>query len=141
MAPPGSTFDKLFASGFGAVVAIVRTSRIMKDKSYEQNAKRGAFTLNAIDAAKALARKNPALSDETIAAGTLSSSPAIPEEDVDTIGLQWLLVASSRLSPVTAGDLARTIYENKADLALPTVLLPDPAPIPTRTPSSRQGAQ
>ena len=118
MAPPGSAFDKLFASGFGAVIAIAHTSKIMKDKNYEQSAKRGAFTLNAIDAAKALARRNPALSEETIASGTLSSSPAIPEEDVETIGLQWLLVANSRLSAVTAGDLARTIYENKAELAL-----------------------
>jgi len=118
MAPPGSTFDKLFASGFGAVVAIVHTSKIMKDKSYEQSAKRGAFTLNAIDAAKALARKNPALSEETISAGMLSASPAIPEDDVETIGLEWLLVANSRLSAVTAGDIARTIYENKAELAL-----------------------
>jgi TRAP-type uncharacterized transport system substrate-binding protein len=118
MAPPGSTYEKLFASGFGAVVAIVRTSRLVKDKSYEQNAKRGVFALNAIDAAKALARRNPALSEETIAAGTLSSSPAIPEEDVATVGLEWLLVASSRLSAVTASELARTIYENKAELAL-----------------------
>ena len=118
MAPAGSTFDKLFASGFGAVVAIAHSSKIMKDKTYEEGAKRHAFTLNAIDAAKSLARKNPALSEETIASGTLSSSPAIPEEDVDTIGLQWLLVAQSRLSAVTAGDLARTIYENKAELAL-----------------------
>lgn len=118
MAPPGSTFEKLFASGSSAVVAIVRTSRLIKDPTYEQSAKRGAFTLNAIDAAKGLARRNPALSADTIAAGTLSSSPAIPEEDVETIGLQWLLVASSRLSPVTAGDLTRTIYENKAELAL-----------------------
>ena len=119
MAPPGSSFEKLYASGFGAVVAIVRASRLVKDKSFEQNAKRGVFTLNAIDAAKALARRNPALSEETIAAGTLSSSPAIPEEDVATVGLEWLLVASSRLSAVSAGDLARTIYENKAELALP----------------------
>ena len=118
MAPPGSAFDKLFASGFGAVIAIAHTSKIMKDKNYEQGAKRGAFTLNAIDAAKSLARRNPAVSEETIASGTLSSSPAIPEEDVETIGLQWLLVANSRLSAVTAGDLARTIYENKAELAL-----------------------
>ena len=118
MAPPGSTFDKLFSSGFGAVVAIAHTSKIMKDKSYEQAAKRGAFTLNAIDAAKALARKNPALSEETISAGMLSASPAIPEDDVETIGLEWLLVANSRLSAVTAGDIARTIYENKAELAL-----------------------
>src|SRR3954454_15777577 len=36
MAPPGSTLDKLFASGYGAVVAITHASRIIKDKSYEQ---------------------------------------------------------------------------------------------------------
>lgn len=119
MAPPGAAFDKLYASGFAAVVAIVRASRLVKDKSFEQNARRGVFTLNAIDAAKALARRNPALTEETIAAGTLSSSPAIPEEDVATLGLNWLLVANSRLSAVTAGDLARAIYENKAELALP----------------------
>jgi TRAP-type uncharacterized transport system substrate-binding protein len=118
MAPPNTTFDKLFASGFGAVIAVQHTSTIMKDKSYEQYAKRGGFTLNAIDAAKALARKYPALSEETVATGMLSSSPAVPDDDVDTIGLEWLLVAQSRLSTTTAGDLARLIYENKAQLAL-----------------------
>src|SRR5882757_4432177 len=45
MAPPNLSFDKLFAAGFGAVIAIEHTSRIMKDKSYEQYAKRGGFTL------------------------------------------------------------------------------------------------
>ena len=118
MAPPDSTFDKLFASGFGAVIAIAHASKIVKDKSYEQYARRGGFTLNAIDSAKALARKYPAISEETVATGMLSSSPAVPEEDVDTIGLQWLLVAQSKLSTTTAGDLARIIYENKAELAL-----------------------
>jgi TRAP-type uncharacterized transport system substrate-binding protein len=118
MAPPGTTFDKLFASGFGAVIAIANASKIMKDKSYEQYARRGSFTLNAIDAAKALARKYPALSEETVATGMLSSSPAVPDDDVDTIGLEWLLVAQSRLSTTTAGDLARIVYENKAELAL-----------------------
>jgi TRAP-type uncharacterized transport system substrate-binding protein len=118
MAPPNSTFDKLFASGFGAVVAIEHTSKIIKDKVYEQYAKRGGFTLNAIDAAKALARKYPAISEETVATGMLSSSPAVPDDDVDTIGLEWLLVAQSRTSTTTAGDLARIIYENKAELAL-----------------------
>ena len=48
----------------------------------------------------------------------LSASPAVPEEDVDTIGLQWLLVAQSKLPTTTIGDLARIIYENKAELAL-----------------------
>jgi TRAP-type uncharacterized transport system substrate-binding protein len=118
LAPQGSTFDKLFASGFGAVVAIPHASRIVKDKSYEQYARRGAVTLNAIDAAKAIARKFPAISEETVASGLLSSAPAVPEEDLDTIGLEWLLVAQSRLSTTTVGDLARIIYENKAGLAL-----------------------
>jgi len=118
MAPPGSTLDKLFASGVGAVVAVAHASRIMKDKSYEQYAKRGAFTLNAIESAKALARKYPAISEETIATGMLSSSPAIPDDETETIGLEWLLVAQSRLSTTTVGDLARIIYENKAELAL-----------------------
>jgi len=118
MAPPGSTLEKLFASGTGAVVVVAHASQIMKDKSYEQLAKRGGFTLNAIDAAKALARKYPALSEETLTTGMLSSAPAIPDDDLTTLGLEWLLVAQSRLSTTTMSDLARLIYENKADLAL-----------------------
>src|ERR1700712_1404222 len=118
MAPPGATLEKLFASGNGAVIVVAHASRIMKDKSYEQFAKRGGFTLNAIDAAKALARKYPALSEETLTTGMLSSAPAIPDDDLTTLGLEWLLVAQSRLSTTTMSDLARLIYENKADLAL-----------------------
>src|SRR4030088_135886 len=119
MAPPNSTFDKLLASGgYGAVIAIAHASTIVKDKRYEQYAKRGGFTLNAIDEAKALARRNPGISEETLAKGMLSSAPPIPDDDLDTIGLQWLLVAQSKMSTTTAGDLARTIYENKAELAL-----------------------
>jgi len=118
MAPPNQPFDKLFAGGFGAVVAIEHTSKMLKDKAYEQYAKRGGFTLNAIGSAKALARKYPAISEETVATGMLSSSPAVPDDDLDTIGLHWLLVAQSRMSTTTAGDLARIVYENKPELAL-----------------------
>jgi len=120
-APANSTLDKLLGSGgFGAVIAITHASKIVKDKSYEQYAKRGAgFVLNPIDEAKALARKNPGLSEETLETGMLSSAPAIPDDDLTTIGLEWLLVAQSKLPVGTAEELARTIYENKAELALP----------------------
>jgi TRAP-type uncharacterized transport system substrate-binding protein len=119
MAPPNSTLDKLFATGgYGAVIAIAHASTLMKDKRYEQYAKRGEFTINAIDESKALARRNPGISEETLATGMLSSAPAIPDDDLDTIGLQWLLVAQSRMPTSTAGDLARAIYENHAELAL-----------------------
>ena len=118
MAPPGTTLDKLFASGFGAVIGVVHASRTVKDKNFEQIARRGTFALNAIDAAKPLTRKFPVLSEETIASGTFSASPALPEEDVETVGLQWLLVAQSKLPTATVSDLARIIYENKMELAL-----------------------
>src|SRR5450631_28988 len=119
MAPPNSTLDKLLSSGgYGAVIAIAHTSTMMKDKRFEQYAKRGGFTLNAIGESKALARRNPGITEETLATGMLSSSPALPDDDLDTIGLQWLLVAQSKMSTGTAGDLARTIYENKAELVL-----------------------
>jgi TRAP-type uncharacterized transport system substrate-binding protein len=119
-APANSTLDKLLAPGvgYGAVIAIAHASTIVNDKRYEQYARHGGFTLNAIDESKALARRNPGISEETIATGTLSSAPAIPDDELDTIGLQWLLVAQSRMSTGTAGMLARAIYENKADLAL-----------------------
>jgi len=118
-APPNSTLDKLFKpGGYGAVIAIAHASTLVKDKRYEQYARRGGFTVNAVDEAKALARRNPGISEETLATGMLSSSPAIPDDDIDTVGLQWLLVAQSRMSTTTAGDLARAIYENKAELAL-----------------------
>ena len=119
MAPPNSTLDKLFSSGgYGAVIAIAHASAIVKDKTFEQYAKRTGFTLNAIDESKTLTRRNPGISEETLATGMLSSAPLLPDDDLDTIGLQWLLVAQSRMSSATAGELARTIYENKAELAL-----------------------
>jgi TRAP-type uncharacterized transport system substrate-binding protein len=119
MAPPNSTLDKLLTpGGYGAVIAIAHASAIVKDKTFEQYARRGAFTLNAIDESKALIRRNPGISEETLATGTLSSAPLLPDDDLDTVGLQWLLVAQSTMSSNTAGELARTIYENKAELAL-----------------------
>jgi TRAP-type uncharacterized transport system substrate-binding protein len=118
VAPPGSTLEKLFASGFGAVIAVSHASKVMKDKSFEQYAKQGGFTLNTIDEAKALARKIPAITEETLSTGMLSSAPQIPDDDLDTVGLEWMLVAQSKMTTSTAGDLARLIYENKSELAL-----------------------
>ena len=118
-APPNATLDKLLSSGgYSAVIAIAHTSTLVKGKRYEQYAKNGGFTLNAIDEAKALARRNPGISEETLATGMLSSAPQIPDDDLDTIGLQWILVAQSSMSTTTVGELARAIYEDKAGLAL-----------------------
>jgi len=118
-APPNSTLEKLFASGgYGAVIALDHASAIIKEKSFEKAAKHAPFTVNAIDEAKALNRRYPGISEETLTTGMLSSTPQIPDDDLDTIGLQWLLVAQATLPSNTAGELARAIYENKAELAL-----------------------
>jgi TRAP-type uncharacterized transport system substrate-binding protein len=118
LAPPNATIDKLFASGYGAIIAIDHASAIVKDKSFEQSARRASFTVNAIDESKALGRRYPGISEETLATGLLSSTPQIPDDDLDTAGLQWLLVGQATIPANTAGELARTIYENKAELAL-----------------------
>jgi len=119
LAPPNSTLDKLLSSGgYGAVIAVGHASAIVKDKSFEQSAKRASFTLNAIEDSTALTRRNPGISEEKVATGMLSSAPEIPDDEVDTVGLQWLLVGQSTMASATAGELARTIYENKAELAL-----------------------
>jgi TRAP-type uncharacterized transport system substrate-binding protein len=117
LAPPNSTFDKLLAS-YGAVIAVDHASAIVKDKNFAQTARRAPFTVNAIDESAALSRRNPGISEETLATGILSSTPEIPDDDLDTVGLQWLLVGQAAMSSGTAGELARTIYENKAELAL-----------------------
>lgn len=119
LAPSNATLDKLFGSGgYGAVIAVDHASAIVKDKNFEQIAKRAPFTVNAIDEAKALSRRHPGILEETLATGLLSSTPQIPDDDLDTVGLQWLLVGQATMSANTAGELARTIYENKAELAL-----------------------
>jgi TRAP-type uncharacterized transport system substrate-binding protein len=119
LAPPSATFDQLLApGGYGAVIAIAPVSRMLRDKSIEQQIRRAGLTLNDLSETKALVRRHPGLTEETLSAGMLSTTPAIPAEDLDTVGLQWLLVAQSRLSTALAGNLARAIYENKGELAL-----------------------
>src|SRR6202158_322845 len=80
MTPPDAPFDKLFASGgYGAAIAILHASTIVKDKRHEQYAKAGGFTVNPIDETKALARRYPGISEETLATGMLYSLPPIPD--------------------------------------------------------------
>jgi TRAP-type uncharacterized transport system substrate-binding protein len=119
LAPANSTLDRLFTSGgYGAVIAVDHASTIVKDKSFEQSARRAPFTVNAIDESTALTRRYPGISEETLATGLLSSTPQIPDDDLDTVGLHWLLVGQAAIPANTAGELARTIYENKAELSL-----------------------
>ena len=58
MAPPNSTFDRLLApGGYGAVIAIAPPRGCCRDKSFEQYARRGGFTLNAIERGESAGQK------------------------------------------------------------------------------------
>jgi hypothetical protein len=117
--PTGSAIDKLLApNGFSAVIAVENAARIAKERTYERIAKGQGFTLNAISEAKSIERKVPGIFAETIDEGLLASSPQVPDDDVQSIALQWLLVGQSALSESRGTELARTLFENKAQLVL-----------------------
>jgi TRAP-type uncharacterized transport system substrate-binding protein len=112
--PAGSSIDKLLApNGFAAVIAIENAARIGKERMYERLAKGQGFTLNAIPEAKAIERKIPGIFAETIDEGLLSTSPQMPDDDVQSLGLQWMLIGQSLLSESKGTELARTLFENK----------------------------
>ncbi|MFI5010763.1 MAG: TAXI family TRAP transporter solute-binding subunit [Hyphomicrobiales bacterium] len=118
--PPEAALDKLLAPGaYQAVITLEPLSRIASDKRYKELAKRpGGFTLDPVAEAKAIERKSPGTFAETLEAGLLSAAPLIPDDDLDTVGLEWMLVARDKLSEATVSELARVLYENKADLAI-----------------------
>jgi hypothetical protein len=118
--PSDSSFEKLLApNNFGAVIAIEHLTKIARDKRYEDLAKGPiGLSIRSIDEATAIQRKIPGISAETLEAGLLSASPDLPEDDLETIGLKWLLVAQSNLSEAKGTQLARMILENKSELTL-----------------------
>jgi TRAP-type uncharacterized transport system substrate-binding protein len=116
--PTTSAIDKLLApNAFAAVIMIENAARLGKDRSFERLARTG-FILNPIPEAKAIERKVPGIFAETIEEGLLSASPQIPDDDVQSIGLQWMLIVQSSLSDSKGSELARIMFENKAQLAL-----------------------
>ena len=121
--PPASPIDKLLAPGnYNSVMVIEAQSRLTGVKYYEDLARQsGGFTLGTLAEAKAIARKISGLQSETIDAGLISSNPRIPDEDADTLALDHLLVARGKLSDAMVVELARNIFENKSDLALPAL--------------------
>lgn len=118
--PAASLLDKLLApNAYAAVLVIENATKLSADRTFERLSKSGTgFTLNPIVEAKSIERKTPGVSAETIEEGMLSTSPQIPDDDVQTIGLQWLLVGQSALSEPKGAELARILFENKAQLAL-----------------------
>jgi hypothetical protein len=105
LAPPNSPFDKLFASGgYGAAIAIAHASTIVNNKSYEQYAKRGAFTLNAIDERKRWRDEIPQFPRKRWRRACCPRRPRFPM----TISYRRAAMAAGRAVQDVVGDRGRT---------------------------------
>jgi TRAP transporter TAXI family solute receptor len=77
---------------------------------------RGEPTFLPIDVSEAIASRHPAYESEEIPGSAFTSSPARPEDKVETVSVDHLIVAPKSLSDVTVADLTRQIFAAKPSL-------------------------
>ncbi len=70
-----------------------------------------------IDVSEAIAQKHPLYESEEIAGSTFSSSPARPEDKIDTVSVNHLIVAPKSLSETTVGTFTRQLFAVRQSLA------------------------
>ena len=70
-----------------------------------------------IDVSEAIAQRHPLYESEEIPGSSFSSSPARPEDKVETVSVNHLIVARKSLSETTVGTLARQLFAARQSLA------------------------
>ena len=78
---------------------------------------RGEPTFLPIDVSEAIASRHPLYESEEIPGSAITSSPARPDDTVETVGVNHLIVAPKSLSEVVVADLTRQIFAAKPALA------------------------
>lgn len=117
--PPGTALETLLPASADLVVLVYPLSRLGSGTDFEALAKNVRnFSVHAIEDAKALQRKVPGVYPETIEAGLLVGSPRIPEEDIETLALQKILVARRGMADQHVVELMRALFENGRQLAI-----------------------
>lgn len=119
--PPGMSLETLLAPGGGVDLAVVveplsRLSGAEDFRELEQKLK--GFVVHPIADAKALERKVPGLYAETLEPGLLVGSPRIPDEELETVALQRLLVAKAKMPETQVVELMHALFENGRQLAV-----------------------
>lgn len=105
--------------GPAAVFFMARKSGLAADKFWVAKGQKLNFELIEPDGVKALAERIRGVKSETLEAGEISPLPKIPDDDVETLAVDDLLVAHARMSNSVASQLAAAIIENKDQLGLP----------------------
>ena len=91
-------------------------SKITKDAIAATALSRGEPKFLPIDVSETIARKHPLYEAEEIPGSIFSSSPARPEDKVDTISVNHLIIAPHSLSDTTVGAFARQLFTNRYQL-------------------------
>jgi TRAP transporter TAXI family solute receptor len=78
---------------------------------------RGEPKFLPIDVSEAIAQKHPLYESEEIPGSTFSSSPARPDDKIETVGVNHLIVARQSLSETTVGAFTRQLFAVRPSLA------------------------
>src|SRR6266481_4009200 len=78
---------------------------------------RGEPKFLPIDVSEAIAQRHPLYESEEIPGSSFSSSPARPDDKVETVSVNHLIVARKSLSETTVGTLARQLFAARHSLA------------------------
>ncbi len=92
-------------------------SKITVDAIAATATARGEPKFLPIDVADAIAKKNPIYESEEIPGSIFSSSPARPEDKVDTVSVNHLIIAPKSLSETAVAAFARQLFTNRQQLA------------------------
>jgi TRAP transporter TAXI family solute receptor len=92
-------------------------SKITVDAIAATAAARGEPKFLPIDVADAIAKKNPIYESEEIPGSIFNSSPPRPEDKVDTLSVNHLIIAPKSLSDTAVAAFARQLFTNRQQLA------------------------
>ena len=92
-------------------------SKITTDAIAATSRDRGEPKFLPIDVSEAIAQKHPLYESEEIPGSTFSSSPARPDDKIETVGVNHLIVARRSLSETTVGAFTRQLFAVRQSLA------------------------
>lgn len=92
-------------------------SKITVDAIAATATARGEPKFLPVDVADAIAKKNPIYESEEIPASIFGSSPQRPEDKVDTVAVNHLIIAPKSLSETVVAAFARQLFTNRQQLA------------------------
>jgi TRAP transporter TAXI family solute receptor len=92
-------------------------SKITRDAIAATAAGRGDPKFLPIDVSETIAQKHPLYESEEIPASIFSSSPARPEDKIETVSVNHLIIAPRTLSDTKVGAFARQVFNVRQQLA------------------------